>query len=106
MYRHHIDPLLPRELDERNVSPELVYLVFEVAEDVVCAQGGQDLGYEAAGDREALVVRDDVEGDVELVKAGLNISQIFQRGGEGVTCRWRRLRSMKSIRREARSCIL
>jgi hypothetical protein len=71
MYRDDIHPLLPPQFNSGDIPSKLVDFIFEVAEYVVGSQRWEDLGHQPTGDREAFIERNDVQGDIELVKTGL-----------------------------------
>lgn len=71
METYDVDALLSALLDSRNIASELVDLVFDIRKDVLCSQIGEDLVDEMSWNGQTLVERNDVEGDVELVKLRL-----------------------------------
>jgi len=68
---YDVDALLSALLDSRNIASKLVDLIFDIRKDVLCSQVGEDLVDEMSWDGQTLVERNDVEGDVELVKLRL-----------------------------------
>ena len=71
MQTHHIHALLPPKFDNRDIPSQLIDFVFDIREDMIRSKIREDLFDEAFGDRQPTIVRDDVKGDIELVKSCL-----------------------------------
>ena len=73
MHALHIDPFGPALSDRRNIPTELIDLVLDIGKYVCRAQFGENLGDESAWDREAFVIRHNVQRDVQFVKLTLEL---------------------------------
>ena len=60
MHSNHINTLLPPEPDGRDVPPELVDFVFEIAEDMVRSEFRKHLVHKVFWYTQPFVIRNDV----------------------------------------------
>lgn len=63
----HVYALLATLPDRRDIAAELVHFIFDVGEYTSRVQFGTYFRDQSSGNRQTLVVRDDMEWDVELV---------------------------------------
>ena len=67
MNTDHVYPLLPSKLDRRDVPPEFIDLILDICEHMVRSQIRANLIDHPSGYREATVVGNNVQRDMQSV---------------------------------------
>jgi hypothetical protein len=74
MYALYIHSLLPSESDCGYIPPEFIYLILDIRKYMSRLELGKDLIDQSTWNSESLVVRNDMEWDIQFVKFALLIS--------------------------------